>query len=335
MMDVTAQISRRLEAFWGYKHVLCTDTLQHAYELILNQFTTKEHALFCSANQNIELYKAINCAPCTPHYYDLRLDGTLDIKQLQKQLTDQSTLLFSHYYGALSDHTACEVLAQEYALTLLEDATNTFYRPIKSKAVATLFSLESLIEGEKAAFIATDSDEIAQQLQHQIKGGYIQKKNYNYDIDLSTPNIELSPLLAKMILEHLEHLELRRSLITQHQKVYYEKLKHSRLITLPPQEHLTPSRTFAIALVPALFCPKEEIYNALKERGIDVKVGYKPIYKNSAFLDTHCSLFGTEELYKSELLLPCDDYLSTEEIAHYAELLLEILSQFNYRGCSF
>ncbi|BCD68782.1 hypothetical protein NitYY0918_C1699 [Nitratiruptor sp. YY09-18] len=82
---------------------------------------------------------------------------------------------------------------------------------------------------------------------------------------------------------------------------------------------------YPILLKPALYCPKEDIYQELRENGIAVEVRFKPLYKLTFFHSA--SMPVSEELYKAIMLLPLDKNI--------VEPLWEVLEKYRYRGCSF
>ena len=82
---------------------------------------------------------------------------------------------------------------------------------------------------------------------------------------------------------------------------------------------------YPILLKPSLYCPKEDIYQELQKRGVDVQVRFKPLYRLSLFKSEFLPV--SEELYKAILLLPLDKGV--------VEPLFEVLQKYRYRGCSF
>jgi dTDP-4-amino-4,6-dideoxygalactose transaminase len=82
---------------------------------------------------------------------------------------------------------------------------------------------------------------------------------------------------------------------------------------------------YPILLKPALYCPKEDIYTELRERGVDVQVRFKPLYRTSLLAGE--SLPASEELYKAVLILPFEK--------EAADVVMEVMERYRYRGCSF
>ena len=185
------------------------------------------------------------------------------------------------------------------------------------------------------AFIATDNESLAASLRHKAKGGYEQKKFWNYDVINTDANLSLEPLTAQLALDGLTDIDQREQRIKEIQSTYLDRLSSNRLIELPRSEELVANPLFQIALVPALFCPKEDIYQALVEAGVPVKVGNKPVYKTTAFKDETLSLFGAEEVFKAQLLLPCHHLMTLDDTAFVIDTLENVLETYGYRGCSF
>ena len=82
---------------------------------------------------------------------------------------------------------------------------------------------------------------------------------------------------------------------------------------------------YPILLKPSLYCPKEDIYQELQKRGVDMQVRFKPLYRLTLFQSEFLPV--SEELYKAILLLPLDKSV--------VEPLFEVLQKYRHRGCSF
>ena len=326
-----------LSAYMDYKHIILLDSVYSAFVLALST-VAKESQVLCSPNAPIDLYSSIRSSLCTTQYADLKLDGTMETRFYKKTISlNTKALVLSHNHGVLSDSASTLQFTQEHSLSFIEDATQAFNQREKSGADIVVYTLDTLIPESiaKGAFIATDSDTIAQTLQTRVVGGYMHKKFWNYDLLSEETDHNLSPLVAQLALDTLQTHQEKEQRITAIQNFYHDKLSNNRLIELPQQSQLTPHALFQVMLVPALFCPKEDIYKALTDAGIDVKVGHKPIYKTTAYKDESLSLFGAEEVFKAQLLLPCHHLMTDEDVAYVVETLEKVLETYGYRGCSF
>ncbi|MEN8146843.1 MAG: hypothetical protein ABFR02_04410 [Campylobacterota bacterium] len=54
-----------------------------------------------------------------------------------------------------------------------------------------------------------------------------------------------------------------------------------------------------------------------------------------AFKDEALSLFGAEEVFKAQLLLPCHHLMTLDDATFVVDTLEQVLETYGYRGCSF
>lgn len=335
--NVTEELEKALALYTGYKEVILLNSAESAFFIALS-FLEKESSTICSPNVPIAFFNALSAHVLKPEYCDLKLDGTMETRFFPKCKTAQTkTLLLSHNHGLLSECEEAVRFAKEQQLMLIEDATQAFGKREKSGAVMAIFSLDALTPSSIAdgAFIATDDASLASSLREKTRGGYVQKKFWNYDLLSTDSDRSLSPLAAQLALSAFDALDQRTQRCREIRNGYLDRLASNRLLELPNASALVTDNLFPIALIPALFCPKEDIYEALIAAGVPVKVGNKPIYKTTAFKDDALSLFGAEEVYKAQLLLPSHYLLTPDEQTYVIETLETVLNTYGYRGCSF
>jgi len=330
-------LQKSLCTYLDYKHIVILDSVQSAFTLALSNLQENTNVL-CSPNAPLSLFKSVKDNNLMLAYCDLKLDGTMEPRFFKKSLSEHSTaFVLSHNHGIVSDIQAALQFTQENSLIFIEDATQAFAKQEKSGAQLVIHSLDMLIPSTLArgACIATDDEELAEKLRQKVKGGYVPKKFWNYDLINTNADLTLSPLSAQLALDALSNLQQHEKRIIEIQELYLNKLASNRLIELPDQSKLTPYPLFQVALVPALFCPKEDIYQALIEAGVPIEVGNKPIYKTTAYKDDTLSLFGAEEIFKAQLLLPSHHLMTDEDVLFVIETLEQVLNTYGYRGCSF
>jgi len=294
--------------------------------------------ILTSANAPIPLFNAIDRSNKRACYYDLRLDGTVETRLLERTKSEKSRLFIAtHNHGLHSDLESIAAFCRSHDLLMIEDASQLLYSDRNTSGEVVCYNLAPLFSspGTKGAFLATDDPGTAQRLKAYASGGLIPTKLWNYDLVNSRDNTSLTPLIASHALEGSKSFSSDLGHIKTLQEHYLRRLSSNRLITLPKKKDLTPYPLFPIFLIPALFCPKEDIYQALLDAGIPVSVGNKPIYKTTLFLDDKRSLFGAEELFKSQLLLPCHAEMDEKDVDYVIEVVEKVLKQYGYRGCSF
>ena len=321
----------------GYKYIIALKDETLAFQLSLETLSPKAEVL-CSPLASLSLHRTLCKLSLQPKYIDYKLDATLETRFLQRQLSQQSKcMILSHYQGVITPSEPVQEFCHQHQLILIEDATQALHQHTKSGAVAALFSLNSLLGNDliPGGVIATDDEQLAEKLSVKVRGGYEKRKNWNYDIINCEPNLQLSIFHANIALKCLETINSDNQKIRHLQTRYQDALSDVKMITLPKQNNLSLERYFVVFLDPALFCPKEDIYNELRNAGIMVEVGLKPIYKTTAFMDESLHLFGAEELYKGVMLLPLHPNMSVGDITHIVNTFKKILDTYTYRGCSF
>ena len=165
--------------------------------------------------------------------------------------------------------------------------------------------------------VAIECDEqIGQKVELFLNGGVKKGRLWNYDlVDIGIKNLRPPcEVCAELVEESNEIVEYLNEQFASNP--YFDTL---------PLGTKTIKSEYPILLKPSLYCPKEDIYQELKQNGIDVKVRFKPLYRTTLLAGEY--LPTSEELYKAVLVLP----LSKDIVGP----LMEVLEKYRYRGCNF
>jgi UDP-4-amino-4,6-dideoxy-L-N-acetyl-beta-L-altrosamine transaminase len=152
-------------------------------------------------------------------------------------------------------------------------------------------------------------------------------------------NFRMTEIAAALGLSQLKKLDRfidARNAIADYYDARFRGHKLFDTVPIPGNER-SARHLYPILLTPALYCPKEDIFAALQERGIGVQVHYRPIYQNSFYRERFGdqSLPVANDFYRAELSIPCHQKMTMEEAAYVADTLLEIVDDYRMRGCSF
>ena len=328
-----------LASYHGFEYVITVRSTKDAFYMAMRAGGLEhKDAVICSPNAPLPFFRALYDLSLLPVYNDLRLNGSIEERFLERTLTSETkAVILAHNNGQLSPSDVAHNVTEKHNLLFIEDATEVLQTHHKSGASLVVHSLSSLptLQYEEGAYIATQDQTLAKELIKIREGGYVTKKLWNYDLINTQENLQLSPLIADVAFKSISSLPQHQKRLQEIAAVYMDELSTSKLIELPHPSDLAPYHHFPIWLVPALFCPKEDIYQALVDAGIDIEVGNKPIYKTTAFKDESLSLFGAEEVFKSQLLLPSHHLMRDEDIIFVVETLEQLLDTYSYRGCSF
>lgn len=205
----------------------------------------------------------------------------------------------------------------------------------------TIFSfhaIKPITTGEGGA-VVTDNEEFATALRLFRSHGIIKKQLWNSDMVSLGYNFRLTEFAAALGLSQLQKLDNFIHTREQIARYYNERFNNHPLIStipIPPNEK-SARHLYPLLLSPELHCSKEDIFTELQHLGLGIQVHYKPIYQNS-FYKHH---FGemrlplTEQFYKSELSIPCHQKMTLEDARHVADIVLEVINKYSYKGCSF
>jgi len=282
-----------------------------------------------------------------PVFCDVKLDGNIDERFIERLITPKTKAIVPvDFAGKPVAIETIKTIAKKHNLLVIEDAAHALGSELNGKKIGSfsdmsIFSfhaIKPITTGEGGA-VLTDSDEFAKKLRLFCSHGIEKKKFWNSDMVQMGYNFRLSDIAAA-----LGHSQLKRldSFVQKRNEIaaYYDaRFKAHKLIDIVSLENDTRSsrHLYPLLLNPALHCPKEDIFQALQERGIGVQVHYKPIYQNSFYKERfgEMTLHVSNDFYRSELSIPCHQEMSLEDAAFVADTLIEIIDAYSYRGCSF
>ncbi len=282
-----------------------------------------------------------------PIWCDVRLDGNIDETRIEALITPQTKAIVPvDFAGKSVAIEKIKKIAEKHKLLLIEDAAHAFGSSIGGKKVGTfadmsIFSFHAIkpfTTGEGGC-VVTDNKEFASKLRLFRSHGMVKKKLWNSDMQTMGHNFRLTEFAAALGRSQLGRLEsfiAQREAIARYCDSVFAGHKLFGIIKLP--ENTRSSRhLYPILLNPSLHCVKEEIFEALQNKGLGVQVHYKPIYQNSFYKECfgEVRLDVAEDFYRSELSIPCHQEMSLEDAAFVAETLLEVLESYKHRACSF
>jgi UDP-4-amino-4,6-dideoxy-L-N-acetyl-beta-L-altrosamine transaminase len=342
LSDVSGEALEALETaaadYLGTEHIVAF--ISPSAAMFAAQFVAelgKEDEIIASPIAPVAQFNSAAALGAAVRYADIKLDGTLDERFIEKALTPHTRAVIPFHYAGL--YAAMEPIfdfAKANDLLVIEDATHAFGSRRGERADLCVFSMEGLLPGAAGGcgFVAAQNEALTEKLRLFRSEGRIEKKFWNYDILSLGFDLRPSGITAALALQTLRKmekiLENRKAVIA----CYEDRFKSSKLLYTPPSAANAPA-FYPISLIPSLYCPKEDIYAALSKKGIDLRVHYKPIYKTAFFKDERIRLDVAEDFYKAELSLPCHHQMSEADALYVAQSVEEVLERYSYRGCSF
>lgn len=298
---------------------------------------------FCSIANMVELVGArfvlVDCDPKTM---------TMSVDAVRAAVTEHTKAIFTNNFaGHASNLLELRDICDDHNLILLEDASHGLggkYRGhyVGNHADLTCFSFHpsKAITTCEGGAVTTNNRQVAEWLrqfrQHGIQKDSRHKEGndlpgYYQELQFAGMNYRMSEVhaaLGRSQLTRLDrHIERRRSIA----QVYFQKLGEHPDIQLPQNEEWADNayHLFPVQFVNRLENSRDQIYNDLKDAGIDVQVHYVPIHRMPLYAsDYHASDFPNAETYFSRCLslpLYCD--LSYKDIERILEALNQSIKQ--------
>lgn len=275
-------------------------------------------------------YNALARLQADIRYCDIGLDGTLYPKALESLAREEiKAAAFAHFEGIRSASPGLPETA------VIEDITASLTPFTVTRT--TVWSLETVMpEGvEKTGFLLTDDQEAAETAKRFRNSGRKDGVLWNYDLLLKGSDAALSALTASVALHQMETLGTACDRRAETASRLDGLLGTSTLFDRLSRSEDDAPNTYAILLTPQLYCPKEDIFSAIEENGVEAAVCCKPVYKTRAYRDDGIRLSVTEDFYKALLQLPCHHRLNLQETERIAESVREATGTYAYRGCRF
>jgi len=282
-----------------------------------------------------------------PVWCDVKLDGNIDESKIEKLITPKTKAIVPvDFAGKPVEIEIINSIAKKHNLLVIQDASHALGSSIEGKMVGsfadmTIFSFHAIkpITTSEGGAVLTDNKEYAEKLRLFRSHGVVKKKLWNSDMVSMGYNLRMTEVAGSLGVTQIKKLN---SFITKRKEIaeyYDERFKDEKLfITQKLKKDTKSSRhLYPLILNPELHCPKEEIFEEFQKRGLGVQVHYKPIYKNSFYVEKfgRVSLPVANDFYNSEISIPCHQQMSLKDAEYVVEVVLSTLHKYKMRGCSF
>jgi UDP-4-amino-4,6-dideoxy-L-N-acetyl-beta-L-altrosamine transaminase len=274
-----------------------------------------------------------------PIFIDIRFDGNIDERQIEKAITEKTKAVVSvDYSGNSANVKAIRDICDRHNLKFISDSSHALGSEVDGIKVgnfadATIFSFHAIkpITTFEGGAIATDSKEIIDIVNLYKSHGIVKKRLWNSDMVSFGHNFRLSDVASSLGLSQLKKLD---KFIESRDKIasyYDERFKNNPFFTTLQKNSLNKSshHLYPILLDRSFWCSKEEIFSKLIDRKIGVQVHYKPIHTNTFYKN----IFGdlrfpvAEEFYRAELSIPNHQGMNLDDAKYVADNLFDVLEK--------
>ncbi|WP_415249813.1 UDP-4-amino-4,6-dideoxy-N-acetyl-beta-L-altrosamine transaminase [Sulfurimonas sp.] len=276
-----------------------------------------------------------------PVWCDIKMDGNIDEEKIEELISPKTKAIVTvDFAGKPVNMQKIQKIAKKYDLLLIDDASHALGSSINntkigSMADMTIFSFHAIkpITTSEGGAILTDNDDYAKELKRIRSHGITKKELWDSDMSSMGYNFRMTEVAGSLGVTQMKKLD---SFIQKREAIstyYYERFKDTKAFsTIELDKNTISSRhLFPILLDKSLYPHKEEIFQSMQKNKINVQVHYKPIYKNSFYIEKFgkVSLPRTEDFFTSEISIPCHQKMSIEDAKYVADTLLKILNKYS------
>lgn len=328
--DAVTAFESAVCAYQNCAFTVAYDTPEAAFAAALFALgLTEDDGVLTAAMAPLSRFASLYQSRAVPHYAEITLGGVIDPRALPDTSGEKVKAVISGGFEGFGTPL------EESSLQTIDDLTGSLAPAFRGNL--SVWTLESVMpEGaEKTGLVLTDDAVLAERLRIFRARAVTPGTLWNYDIAGHGFDSALSLIGASIAQQQVTRLPSYCALRAEHAQRFSDRLKGNHLFTrLEHTAEIVPA-SYPLLLVPELYCPKEDIFAAIADGGVEAAVCCKPIYKTKAFRDEKVRLPVTEEFYRALLQLPCHQQLSSEEVQSAADIFLKAVEGYRYRGCRF
>jgi perosamine synthetase len=284
-------------------------------------------AITFAASANCALYcggKPV-FADIDPHTYNI------DPEDIRRKVTSRTKAIIPvHFTGQPCDMDAVQAIADEYGLTVIEDAAHALGAEYKGKRIGALSEMTTFsfhpvkhVTTGEGGMIMTNDDKLYQRLllfrshgitrdetlMHRNEGGW-----YYEQLELST-NYRLTDFQSALGISQMKKLDRfvqRRRAIAKR----YDEAFAGLAGIVTPWQAPDGYNSYHLYVIQVTDMPRKEAFDKLRAAGIGVNVHYIPVYRHPyyqahGYAGVCCP--NAEELYERMISLPIFPLLTDEQ----------------------
>jgi perosamine synthetase len=277
---------------------------------------------------------AVKYTGATPIFVDITPETwTIDPSKMEAAITPNTKAIIPvHLYGHPADMDPILKIAKKYKLFVIEDAAEAHGAKYKDKIIGSLGDLATfsfygnkIITTGEGGMIVTNNNKIAKKIRILRDHGMSRSKRYWHPV--LGYNYRLTNIQAAIGVAQMERIESIISSKINIAKLYEDRLKHIKGLTLPPKAKWAKNVYWLYSIIFNEDCKGslEELIGYLKKRNIDTRPFFTPIHKQPVY-NTGQILPVTEHLAASGFSLPSSAGLKLKDVEHVTEAIAYFLS---------
>ena len=340
-----SKFEEELAKYVGVKHVIAMNSATSALHVAYLSLGVKAGdevittPITFAATANAALMAGAQVKFC-----DVKANGNIDEEKIPALITPKTKVITAIDYGGNPVELDKIInLAKKHGIKVIDDASHALGSvqngvKVGVKADISIFSFHPVkpITTLEGGALATNDDELARLARLYRSHGIAKTKLWDSDMSLLGYNYRITDVACALGLSQLKRLDGFIAKRNEIAKFYDEKFsgyEYFKTINIPA--NTTSSRhLYPVLLDEKFWDKKEQIFEALLQKGVGVQVHYKPTYKFSFYkaLLGEISLSNAEKFYSAELSIPCHHGMSVDDAKFVASTLFDVLSNvFNFK----
>ena len=339
------EFEEKFAIYVGSKYAAAVSNCTTALHLAMIVAGIKEgDEVICPSLSYVATANCIKYVGATPVFAEVNKHYNLDVKDAETKITTKTkAILLVHQIGMPADIEAFSSLCKKHNLVLIEDAACAAGSSYKGKKIGShsdlvcfSFHPRKVITTGDGGMITTSREDFYKRIkllrQHAMSVSDRERHTsskvifedhlevgYNYRMT------DIQAAVGIKQLEKLDHILAERRKVA---KKYIDGLSSIKSVVLPIEQegYFTNYQSFSIYLKPDAKLKRNELMQALLEKGISSRRGVMTAHRETAYKDMELSLPISEDLCDNSIIIPLYYPMEEKDSDCVINALKELLS---------
>lgn len=262
---------------------------------------------------------AVSMTGATPVFVDCGADLNINPYKIEEKITPKTKAIMAvHIYGRQCDMEKINEIAYEYGLRVIEDSCEAHGVPISGDVACFSLYANKIITSGEGGICVTNDKYLADQQKH-LRGMAFNKdhtflhKKLGYNFRMT--NLQAAVALGQT--ERLEEILKKRKVIEELYDEGLKSLQGRTDITIMPKRNVLWMYDIKVAMN-----DRTKLLEFLKGRGIETRVGFKPMSMQPMYKDFFEALFAYK-LSMETFYVPTFTEMTKKEVGYVCRAIKE------------
>lgn len=337
---VTKQFEIAFAEYIGTHYAVGVMSCTHALELCLRYFNIGPgDEVITTPLSYVATANAIESVGAKPVFVDVAWEtANIDVTKIEAAITTKTkAILPVHLYGQMCNMRSIQKIAAAYNLKVIEDAAHCIEGEFEGKkigafsdaACVSFYATKNITSGEGGAIVTNNEQMNSWFLQARSHGisssaaDRYTKKYQHYDMEFLGMKCNMSNMQASLLIHQLQRINILHA----RRKKLFEQ--YEQLLSVYEQPRFISGSTHAYHLYSIWVKNRDQILEALYDRGIGAAVHYRPAHVMTYYKNKYGYKKGdfpiAEYIGDTTISLPLYPLLLEEEVEYVCNTLKDIL----------